>query len=72
MTDKGFNLYDECAIRCAHLFTQEEEYTSSLCGDSKMYTYSIRANSQRMQTETNKSGTTARIRISVKNDTVKH
>ena len=25
MTDKGFNLFDECAARCAHLFPQEVE-----------------------------------------------
>ena len=29
MIDKGFNLFDECAARCVHLFTQEEECTSS-------------------------------------------
>ena len=29
MTDKGFNLFDECAARCVHLFPQEEECTSS-------------------------------------------
>ena len=38
MTDKGFNLFDECAARCVHLFPQEEECTSSSWGDSKMYT----------------------------------
>ena len=29
MTDKGFNLFDECAGRCAHLLQQEEECSSS-------------------------------------------
>ena len=29
MTDKAFNLLDECPVRCARLFPQEEEYTSS-------------------------------------------
>ena len=24
MSDKGFNLFDECAARCVHLFPQEE------------------------------------------------
>ena len=51
MTDKGFNLFDECAARCVHLFPQEEECTSSSWGDSNMYTSSSIANSQRMQTE---------------------
>ena len=36
MTDKGFNLFDECAARCVHLFPQEEECTSSSWGDGKM------------------------------------
>ena len=56
MTDKGFNLFDEYAARCAHLFPQEEE-----C--SKMYTSSNIANSQKMLTEINKSGAIAEIRI---------
>ena len=41
MTDKGFNLFDECAARCVHLFPLEEECTSSSWGDSKMYTSTI-------------------------------
>ena len=60
MTDKGFNLFDECAARCVHLFPQEEECTSCSWGDSKMYTSSSIANSQRMQTEKNESGTIAK------------
>ena len=67
MTDKGFNLFDECAARCVHLFPQEEECeeecTSSSWGDSEMYTSSSIANSQRMQTEINKSGIIAKITI---------
>ena len=27
MTEKGSNLYDECAARCVHLFPQKEEDT---------------------------------------------
>ena len=27
--DKGFDLFNECAARCVHLFPQEEECTSS-------------------------------------------
>ena len=30
--DKVFDLLDECAARCAHLFSKEEECTSSSCG----------------------------------------
>ena len=63
MTDEGFNLFNECAARCVHLFLQEEECTSSSWGDSKMYTSSSIANSQRMQTEKNESVTVAKIRI---------
>ena len=37
-----------------------------------MYTSSSRANSQRMQTEINESGSIAKIRIQVENDAVKH
>ena len=29
MIDKGFNLFNECAAKCVHLFPQEEECTSS-------------------------------------------
>ena len=56
MTDKGFNLFDEYAARCVHLFPQEDE-----C--SKMYTSSNIANSQKMLTEINKSGAIPEIRI---------
>ena len=63
MTDKGFNILDESAARYEHLFPQEEECTSSSWEGSKMYTSSSIANSQRMQTEINKSGTIAEVRI---------
>ena len=63
MTDKAFNYFDECAARCVHLFPQEEECTSSSWGDSKVYTSSSIANSQRMETERNESGTIAKIKI---------
>ena len=72
MTDRGFNLFDECAARCVHLHPKEEEYTSSSWGDSKMYTSGSIANSQRMLTEINESGAIAKIRIWVESDTVKH
>ena len=32
MTEKGFNLFDENAARCVHLFPQEEECTPSSYG----------------------------------------
>ena len=63
MTDKGLNIFDECTTRCVHLFPEGEEFTSSSWGESKMYTSSIIANSQRMQTEINECGTIAKIMI---------
>ena len=63
MTDKAFNYFDKCAARCVHLFPQEEECTSSSWGDSKVYTSSSIANSQRMETERNESGTIAKIKV---------
>ena len=72
MTDKGLNLFDECATRCVHLSPQEEECTSSSWGDSKMYTSGSIANLQSMLTEIKKSGTIAKIKIWVISDTVKH
>ena len=72
MTDKGFNLFDECAARCVHLSLQEEECTSSSWGASKMYTSGSTANSQKMLTEINESSIIAKIRIWVKSDTVNH
>ena len=63
MTDKAFNYFDECAARCVHLFPQEEECTSSSWGESKVYTSSSIANSQRIETERNESGTIAKIKI---------
>ena len=72
MTDKGFNLLDECGSKCAHLSPQEEECTASSWGDSKMYTSDSIASSQRILTEINKSGTIAKIKIWVESDTVKH
>ena len=72
MTDKGSNLFDECASRCVHMSPREEECTSSSRGDSKMYTSGSIASSQRMLTEINESGAIAKIRISVKSDTAKH
>ena len=72
MTEKEFSLFDECAARCVHLFTQEEKCTSSSWGDSKIYTSGSIANSQRMRTEINESAAIAKIKIWVESDTVKH
>ena len=72
MTDKGFNIFDECAAKCVHLFPQKKEYTSSSWGDSNMYRSGSTANSRRMLTEINESDTIAKIRIWVESDTVKH
>ena len=56
MTDKVFNLFDECAARCVHLFAQEEECSYSSWRDSKMYTSGSTANSLRMLIEIKESG----------------
>ena len=63
MTDKRFNLFDEYAATCVHLFPQEEGCPSSSSRDSKMYTSSSIANSQGMQTEINERGNIVKIRI---------
>ena len=72
ITDKGFNLFDECAARCPHLFPQEEESTCFSWKGSKIYTSGRIANSQRRLNEVNRSGAIAKIRIWVESDTVKH
>ena len=45
VADKSLKLFDECATECVYLCSQEEEYTSSSCGNSKMYTPGTIANS---------------------------
>ena len=72
MTDKGFDHFDECDVRCVHLFPQEKECTSSSWGGSKVYTSGSIPNSQRMLIEINESGAITKIRIWVESDTVKH
>ena len=72
ITDKGFNLFNECAARCVNLSPQEEGDTYSSWGDSKMYTSGSIANLQRMLTETNEVGARAKIGIWVESDTAKH
>ena len=46
MTDKGLNLFDDCAAECVYLCPQEEECTSFSWGHSKIYTPGTIANSQ--------------------------
>ena len=70
MTDQGCNLFDECSARCVYLSPQEEECTSSSWGDSKMFRSGSIANSKRMLTEINNSGTMAKIKIWVESDNV--
>ena len=54
MTEKGFNLFDEYAARCVHLFPQKEECTPSSYGLAHlMYTSGSIVNSQRMLTKIN-------------------
>ena len=72
MTDKGFNLFDKCALRCVHLSSQEEECTSSSWEHSKIYTSGSIINSQRMLTEINEKSATAKVSIWVESYTVKH
>ena len=72
ITEKGFNLFYEYATRCVHLFPQEELCTSFSWGDSKMYTSSSLANSQRMLTKINKRGAIVKIRVWLESDTLKH
>ena len=63
MTDKGFNLFDECAFRFVHLFPQEVECSSSSWEKSKMYRSGSIANSQKILTEINEVTIVAKIMI---------
>ena len=42
MTDKGFNLFDECTTSCGHLFPQEEEckFTEDANWNKRKWRYS--------------------------------
>ena len=72
MADKGCNLFDKSVARCVYMFPQEEEYTSSSWGDSKMYTSGTIANSHMMLNKINESDVRTKIRNWVENDTFKH
>ena len=67
VTDKGLNLFDDCAAEFVYLFPQEEECTSSSRGHSKIYTPGTLANSQtdRAPTEININGAFFKVRILV-------
>ena len=67
MTDKGLNLFDDCATECVYLCPQEEDCTSSSRGCSKIYTSGTLANSQtdRAPTKINKNVAIVKVRILV-------
>ena len=67
VTDKGLNLFDDCAAECVYLCPQEEECTSSSLGHIKTHTPGTIENSQknRASTEINKNGAFVKIRILV-------
>ena len=54
MSDKGLNLFDECAAECVHLLPQEEQCLFNSKMYNKMDTPGTIANSQRMLTKINK------------------
>ena len=68
MTDKGLNLFDDCAADYVYLCPQEEECTSSSGGHSKIYTLGTMENSQtdRAPTEIDKDGSVVKVRILLK------
>ena len=64
MTDKGFNLFDECTARCVHLPVPSGRTVHLFfLREIKMYTSGSIANSKRMLTEINKSGVIVEIKI---------
>ena len=73
MAGKGLNLFDECAAECVHLCPQEEEWTSSSLGDSKMNTPGTIANSHRTPTKINKNVAIAKSKnFSGTSDTIRY
>ena len=67
MTDKGLNLFDDCAAVCVYLCPQEEECTSSSWGHSTIYTPGTIVNSQTNSapTEINKNEAAVKVGILV-------
>ena len=63
MANKSLKLFDECVAECVHLYSQEENCTSSFLRESKMYTPGTTANSQGAPTNINKSGVVPKVRI---------
>ena len=74
MTDKGLNLFDDCAAECVYLCPQEEDCTSSSLGHNKIYTLSIIKNSQtdRASTEIKKWCCCQGKNFSRTRDTMRH
>ena len=75
MTDKGLNVFDDCAAECdIYLCPQEEECTPSSRGYSKIYTPGTIANLHRgrVLTKINKNGAAARSRILLELGTLYH
>ena len=75
MTDKGLNLFDDCAAECVYLCPQEEDCTSSSLWHNKIYTLGIIKNSQtdRAPTEIKKKWCCCRGKnFSRTRDTVRH
>ena len=56
MTDKGLNHFYECAARCVHLSTPEEECVFSFWGESKVNSSGAIANSEMTATAINNNG----------------
>ena len=54
VTDKGLNLFDDCAAKCVYLCPQEEKCSSSSWGHSEIYTPGTIANSDRQCANWNK------------------
>ena len=68
MTDKGLNIFDDCAAEFVYLCRQEKEYISSSWCDIKIDTPGTIAYSQidRVLTEINRNGAFVKVRILVK------
>ena len=62
MSDKGLNIFDECAAECVHLASGR---IVPHLPENKMYTPDTIANSQRMPTKINKNGAIAKVKILV-------
>ena len=68
MTDKGLNLFDECAAECVYFSPYEEEQASLFLFISVKCTNSI----PNSQIKINKNVIIAKVKILVGSDTVRH